>query len=308
MPIPEAQLDTWLNASRTDTAIRAHEDIRRYLENRDWLRSVHSPLRIFDFDVTLQGSYANYTNVHRDSDVDVLVRLKTPWYYHVSSLSMNEQIRFQHAHPVGEYSFWNFRRDVVEALQAAFGRYAVTLGNKAVRVPGESGVKLDADVLPCVRYRHYYEFNGNDEQGCYEGITFFALPDGRQVTNYPRQHFDNGVAKHQATGGLYKPTVRLFKNARNHLVEHGRLPEGAAPSYFIQGLLYNVPPEVYGGGTRQNFLNVLTWLAGASGRYEPGFYCQNGIIELFGASDEQWEVPEAAGFVLELLQLDAGWR
>lgn len=308
MPIPESQLGTWSNSSRTDTAIRAHEDIRRYLEDREWLRSQHSPLRFQDFDVTLQGSYANYTNVFRDSDVDVLVRLKSPWYYHTSSLSMNEQIRFQYTHPSGAYSFWNFRRDVVEALQAAFGRYAVSLGNKAVRVPGESSVKLDADVLPCVRYRHYYAFNGNDEQGCYEGITFFALPDGRQVTNYPRQHFENGVAKHRATGERFKPTVRLFKNARNHLIDHGRLPKGTAPSYFIQGLLYNVPPEVFGGGTRQNFVNVLNWLASASGRYETDFYCQNGLIKLFGSSEEQWDVSEAVDFLLELLGLDARWQ
>lgn len=39
--------------------------------------------------------------------------------------------------------------------------------------------------------------------------------------------------------------ARVFKNMRSRLVESGLIEAGTAPSYFIEGLLYNVPNEKF---------------------------------------------------------------
>jgi hypothetical protein len=43
------------------------------------------------------------------------------------------------------------------------------------------------------------------------------------------------------TGSGFKQTVRIFKNMRHRLIDDRLLRDGAAPSYYIEGLLSNVP-------------------------------------------------------------------
>ena len=59
--------------------------------------------------------------------------------------------------------------------------------------------------------------------------------------NYPKQHSDNLTQKHQETGQWLKPTIRIFKNMRTRMWQIGIIGDGVAPSYYIEGLLYNVP-------------------------------------------------------------------
>ena len=54
--------------------------------------------------------------------------------------------------------------------------------------------------------------------------------------------------------------VRIFKNMRSKLVEDGVLADGIAPSYFIEGLLYNVPNEKFVASLGDTFCNCLNWL------------------------------------------------
>ena len=42
------------------------------------------------------------------------------------------------------------------------------------------------------------------------------------------------TAKHQVTNKSLKPTVRIYKNMRNRMVEKGIIKSGAAPSYFMR--------------------------------------------------------------------------
>ena len=41
--------------------------------------------------------------------------------------------------------------------------------------------------------------------------------------------------------------VRVFKNMRNTMIEKGLLADGVAPSYFIEGMLSNVPNDKFAG-------------------------------------------------------------
>ena len=68
---------------------------------------------------------------------------------------------------------------------------------------------------------------------------------GNRIRNFPEQHSKNCTAKHQATKGNFKPMVRVFKNMRNSMIEKKLLADGIAPSYFIEGMLWNVPPDKF---------------------------------------------------------------
>lgn len=70
MPIPASQIETWSRRSQTDTAMRAHEDLRNAVRG-----ARYSTVRDLDFSDYLQGSYRNYTNTVRDHDVDVVLQL-----------------------------------------------------------------------------------------------------------------------------------------------------------------------------------------------------------------------------------------
>jgi hypothetical protein len=109
--------------------------------------------------------------------------------------------------------------------------------------------RLAADVIPCITYKVYSNFVLVNE-----GITFWTQRERRQVSNFPKLHYQNGVAKHSAdrTKGWYKPTVRLFKNARSYLIDRSRLSADVGPSYFLESILYNVP-DAYFSSNLENF-------------------------------------------------------
>ena len=67
------------------------------------------------------------------------------------------------------------------------------------------------------------------------------------IENFPKQHSANCTAKHQATNNNFKRMVRVFKNMRNTMIDKGYLAEGVAPSYFLEGMLYNVPNDKFAG-------------------------------------------------------------
>jgi len=100
-----------------------------------------------------------------------------------------------------------------------------------------------------------------------------AQADGTHVANYPDQHSENLIAKHQATGKKFKPMIRIFKNARSKMVEDGLIADGSAPSYYVDGLLYNVPNDKFVGDYQDIFLNIPKWLYETKDRTE--FVCAN---------------------------------
>ncbi len=44
------------------------------------------------------------------------------------------------------------------------------------------------------------------------------------------------------------------------MVDDGYLKAGVAPSYYLEGLLYNVPNENFGGSYCHPFVNALNWI------------------------------------------------
>jgi hypothetical protein len=67
----------------------------------------------------------------------------------------------------------------------------------------------------------------------------------------------NLTKKHQLTDGKLKPMNRIFKNMRTRMWEIGIIGDGVAPSYFIEGLLYNAPEILFDGNTLQKTVERL---------------------------------------------------
>ena len=299
MSIPESQLETWSHQGAVTTAKKTHESIRNALDSHTWTTGVSKP------DAYLQGSYKNTTNIRGDSDVDVVAQLNSTFQSDLSELTDYQKILHKQAHPDATYLWENFRADVIAALRNYFGYSAVDdTGNKSLKVVGNSN-RLPADVVACIQYRKYKYFNGVNDQDYVEGMLFYTLREGRKVINFPKVHYQNGTKKSSRTSRRYKPTIRIFKNARTYLVRQGIINKEFAPSYFLECLLYNVPDVKFTTNHQDTFCNVVNWLQEANMR---GFVCQNEQIPLFGDTPEQWSSSKAKEFIGMLIALWNNWN
>jgi hypothetical protein len=297
MPISEAQLQTWSGHGATAGAKATHESVRTALEGATRLngRSV---------EIYLQGSYRNDTNVRGDSDVDIVVQLNSTVGHDISRLSPQELGAFSTSYSDADYLWNHFRDDVLLILRNYYGNDAVTAGNKCLTVAAGGG-RLHADVVPAIEYRVYSSFIRPGLESYASGIRFHEQPSGRTIINYPKLHYEAGVAKNGAAGGYYKPAVRLFKNTRTVCVEQGLLADGVAPSYFLECLLHTVPTNLFQASLQDTYADVVNYLHGSS---FAGFTCQNGQTPLFGPTPEQWGEGRARQLIGALAQLWNNWR
>lgn len=57
--------------------------------------------------------------------------------------------------------------------------------------------------------------------------------------------------------------VRVFKNMRNSMVGKGLIGDKTAPSYFIEGMLSNVPNVKFAGSYQDMFVECFNWVVNA---------------------------------------------
>ena len=299
MGIPESQLETWSHQGAVITSKATHESIRNALDAYEWPDSVN-------FEVYLQGSYKNSTNIRGDSDVDIVVQLNSAFQGNTSALSEYEKNLYKAAYSSNATYLWeNFRADVLKALRAYYETSVISEGNKSLKVASGSG-RLPADVVVCLQYRKYQGFHSIKDQQYVEGIIFYTRRENCRVINFPKPHYDNGIEKNARlnTNGWYKPSVRLFKNAQTYLIDHNVVAKDLAPSYFLECLIYNIPDEKFGSSYQGTFCNGLNWLAKAD---FGDFVCQNEQLLLFGNKPEQWSINNAKRLTQELIELWNNW-
>ncbi|SIO51069.1 hypothetical protein SAMN05444722_2892 [Rhodovulum sp. ES.010] len=263
MAISEDQLETWSHQGSVQQSSATYLSIKKVLEDSN------APYAGRRFDVFLQGSYGNKTNVWSESDVDVAICLTSVYYSDTGRLSADEKERYDANWSSANYSFKDFRAEVSAWLRANFGN-SVTLGKKAIKVPGGSS-RRDADVLACVQHRDYYSYPTNGRPSYHEGICFWTS-DGDKIINYPHQHLANCTAKNGNANERFKPNIRVLKNMRNAMIDAGLIADGIAPSYFVEGMLYNIPNDHFNWTHQQTVENALTWLEGCN---VPDLVCAN---------------------------------
>lgn len=189
--------------------------------------------------VYAKGSYANNTNVRRDADVDVAVEWtqtqKIGRWGKTSGMSAEELGYTPVTPPIATDEY---RRRVERAMTSAFGSKVDTSPDKHIGVLAGTGT-LDADVVPCFQLHRYdapYDF--------VVGHRIFPKSGGH-VDNYPKQNYDNSVAKNTATGRRYKEIVRCVKRLVGELYDDRAIPRDY-PGYLIECLVFNVPNDRFG--------------------------------------------------------------
>ena len=150
----------------------------------------------------------------------------------------------------------DFKQDVLSVLKGQYGS-AVKVGDKAIAIDA-NGSRRKSDVIVATQFRRYRKFQSISDTHYVEGICFFNAA-GERIANYPKQHSANLTAKHQAASKWLKPMARVFKNMRTRLVQDGYIKAGIAPSYYIEGLLYNVPNEKFTTSYQDCVANTLNW-------------------------------------------------
>lgn len=265
MAISEIQLETWSHQGSQVQSASTYQAIKGVLDDPN------SPYHNWTYRIFLQGSYGNDTNIFADSDVDVVICLTSVYYGDTSHLNDGEKARYEANSSPGGINFNEFKTQVLVWLREKFGA-GVKAGKKAIFIPG-NGTRRDADVLVCVANKTFTSYPNTGEPAFIEGICFWTS-DGEKVVNYPRQHLDNCTAKHGATTSRFKPSIRVLKNMRNAMIEQSYIKDGLAPSYFLEGMLSNVPAQHFVASRQQTFENYMHWLQSAP---TGDLTCANGI-------------------------------
>lgn len=250
MPIPETQLETWSHQGSIIQSSNTYNAIKGVLE------ASSTPWADKSFKVFLQGSYGNDTNIYAESDVDIVIQLNDSFQSDVAQLTEDQKSAYETAFPSASYTHQDFKRDVLSVLTKNYGT-AVKSGDKALSIDANSS-RRKADVIVAIQYRRYQKFLSFVNSKFEEGICFWNS-SGERVVNYPMQHSANLTAKHQTSSFWLKPTIRVFKNMRSQMVEAGMIKAGTAPSYFIEGLLYNVPSAYLMSNYQTCVVNALNW-------------------------------------------------
>jgi hypothetical protein len=231
----------------------------------------------------------------------VVIRLDSLYYHDVSALTNQERAIFDASFVPATYGYANYKADVIAALQKSFGSADVQPGNKAVKIKAK-GNRRSADVVIAAEFRKYY--SGGWPLQYASGICFFTS-SGDRIVNYPTQHSKNCTAKHQATNGWFKPMVRVLKNMRSKLVENGAIPKGSAPSYFLEGLLYNVPNDKFGKTYGDTFVAAMNWILKAD---RTKFVCANEQYYLArDSAAECWLCADCDGFIKAVIDSWNAW-
>lgn len=250
MPIPESQLETWSHQGSITQSSTTYNTIKNVLE------ASTAPYAGKNYKVFLQGSYGNDTNIYSESDVDIVICLDDCFHSDLGELSDKEKSAYRQSFNDATYTHIDFKRDVLTVLEAQYGS-AVKAGAKAIAIDSSSS-RRKSDVIVATQFRRYFKFRSSSDSEYVEGICFFNAA-GERIANYPKQHSANLTSKHQASAKWLKPMARVLKNMRGHLVDEGLIKAGIAPSYYIEGLLYNVPNEKLTSSYQNCVVNVLNW-------------------------------------------------
>lgn len=293
MAIPEAQLETWAHQGAVAGSRDTYAAIKEALEHRS------APYASGRFSVFLQGSYGNDTNVRAESDVDIVICSEELFHYNIAGLTAGDVQLFHKNFAPATYFYEAFQGEVAGWLAKCFGS-DFRLGNKAIEIAAR-GHRRKADILIANEFR-LYRSNGFTPLSYKSGVRF-VTGDRQPIVNYPKQHSENLTARHQASNEWLKPTIRIFKNMRNRLVNDGVIERAVAPSYFIEGMLANVPQGHLRHSYADAVVNSVNWLLASD---LSGARCVNGIHPLLGnGTATSWPYANKDAFLRAVVGL---WR
>lgn len=198
-------------------------------------------IQSLDYEVFVQGSYANKTNIKADSDVDVCVMLKSTFFTQYPKGLKDTDYGFTS----GTITYDEYYRRVYRAIVNKFGSANVTKGNKSIKINSNT-YHVNADVVVAFMLKNFYYNNSINPSVYVEGIKFISQ-DGKEVVNYPKVHIENGKSKNNQTNYKYKKLVRILKKARSEMIEKGLVNGDKISSFLVECLVWNVPNSKISG-------------------------------------------------------------
>lgn len=212
---------------RCENMIRMVKDAIQnyYSETRDYKMNLNN------YEIFLQGSYANNTNVKQNSDVDICVMYKNVFHY-----SMPDGYSLDGSYTDSSLDYFDLRNTIKKALIKKFGSDRVIDKNKAIRILSNS-YTTDADVVVAFQYRKY-----SDSTKFQEGIYYKAL-DNSIVINYPKIHIKNGNEKNVTTNYMYKKMVRIFKKIMYDMQDDNIYASKDVKGFVLECMVYNFPND-----------------------------------------------------------------
>ena len=101
-------------------------------------------------------------------------------------------------------------------------------------------------------------------------------------------------------------TVRILKNMRRRMIDEGLLADGVAPSYYIEGMLSNVPDPNFVARHDATVLNCLRWLYACD---RSTLNCAHKMSRLVGdSSPTAWPLANCNAFINGLANYWDNWR
>jgi hypothetical protein len=257
MSISESQLEIWAKPGNQVQSANTYGAIKPVIESTD------SPFNGRDISSYLQGSYGNDTNVYGlEADVDIVLQSGAVYYPDLRQLPPDQKALYDQGRSTASYSAEQFKTDVADWLQKQFPNQIVP-GAKAITIKGTEN-RRKTDVLACCDYYRFFTYYGfGDPRTQIERGVCFKLPDGTLVGNFPKQHRTNCITKQAETENYFKPMVRIVKNMRNRMRAANAIPDGIAPSYYLEGWIWNLPSALFGHSYERTFLQLYHWTKNA---------------------------------------------
>ena len=234
--IEEILKEWWRAPSReNDLSSKTYNLIKTDLETHFW-NSV---------DVFLQGSYANSTNIQKDSDIDIVVCYKNTYYYNIDNLSEFQQKIFELLSTWSWKNFFEFKEEVLNFLKSKYSNNLVQRKNKCINISKWWDIKVNVDVVPCFEYRmykSYWDFNKTED---YYSWTKFLSDNNEEIINFQKIYREKWESKNINTEWKYKEFVRIIKNLKKHLVDKSIIYEKLISSFLIENLVYNLDNSIF---------------------------------------------------------------
>ena len=290
----ETLLSKWIKPSSDDEQTQQDRAQRMVTD----AVKAHAPLKSASLYVYAKGSYANNTNVRRDSDVDIVVECQACNYF--DYMPGQEPTTPAGDSYTGEWTPARLRSEVVAAITNAFGSSGVdSSGRIALVVAAVPGSRPSIDVIPSF---DYFLYDDPQRKSSRRGSCVWPKTGSAKIVNWPDQQLANGRAKNQRTGQRYKNYVRALKNAENALFKAGTIK--AKPSYLMECLGWNVADSTLksgslDGGFRAMLVELWQGLAD-DGNYTD--WTEPNDIKYLFRGGQKWSLSDARELVL------ATWR
>lgn len=298
MKISEQQLKIWSSQGTCPLSKKTHEWIEKIITTG--VISFHQKYEMF-----LQGSYKNDTNIYAESDVDSVIIHKDCFLFDISLLTNQDKHLFLSSMPMQILQGLNYQtssgrnsafkiilhsqKNIIKCLSNNFPKENIRIGNKAVTIlPDRHGSRRKLDLLITVPYRLY-----SSPLNYEEGVCFYNRKDNKLNINFPKQHSKYLTEKNKRSNGLLKPIIRICKNSHKYLIDNNLLQKGIASSYDIECMIYNVPTGYFKTNYQETIINCFDYLQNTD---KSNFVCPNQQLYLF-RNETSWSKSKCKYFI-----------